>query len=92
VSSRRPTSTTIADLQRLPELLRRRGYDETAVAGVLHGNWLRFFGRRGTGCNALASVEASARRVSPQNTSGGRLDAGLILLGPLKHLSLAATA
>ena len=34
---------TIADLQRLPDLLRRRGYDETAVAGVLHGNWLRFF-------------------------------------------------
>jgi len=34
---------TIADLQRLPDLLRRRGYDEAAVAGVLHGNWLRFF-------------------------------------------------
>ncbi len=34
---------TIADLQKLPELLRRRGYDEAAVAGILHGNWLRFF-------------------------------------------------
>jgi membrane dipeptidase len=34
---------TIADLQRLPDLLRRRGYDEDAVAGVTHGNWLRFF-------------------------------------------------
>ena len=34
---------TIADLQRLPDLLRRRGYDEAAVAGILHGNWLRFF-------------------------------------------------
>src|SRR5215472_15711918 len=34
---------TIADLQRLPELLRRRGYDEEAVTGILHGNWVRFF-------------------------------------------------
>ncbi len=34
---------TIADLQRLPELLRRRGYDQAAVEGILHGNWLRFF-------------------------------------------------
>jgi membrane dipeptidase len=34
---------TIADLQRLPELLRRRGYDDEAIAGILHGNWLRFF-------------------------------------------------
>ena len=36
---------TIADLQRLPDLLRRRGYDEEAIAGILHGNWLRFFRR-----------------------------------------------
>ncbi len=34
---------TIADLRRLPELLRRRGYDDDAIAGILHGNWLRFF-------------------------------------------------
>jgi membrane dipeptidase len=34
---------TIADLQRLPDLLRQRGYDEGAVTGILHGNWLRFF-------------------------------------------------
>jgi membrane dipeptidase len=34
---------TIADLQKLPELLRGRGYSETDVAGVLHGNWVRFF-------------------------------------------------
>ncbi len=33
----------IADLQKLPELLQRRGYDATAVAGILHSNWLRFF-------------------------------------------------
>jgi membrane dipeptidase len=34
---------TIADLQRLPGLFRRRGYNDEAVAGILHGNWLRFF-------------------------------------------------
>jgi membrane dipeptidase len=34
---------SIADLQRLPDLLRRRGYDDEAVAGILHGNWVRFF-------------------------------------------------
>jgi membrane dipeptidase len=34
---------TIADLQRLPEMLRRRGYPRAAVEGILYGNWLRFF-------------------------------------------------
>jgi membrane dipeptidase len=34
---------TIADLQRLPEMLRNRGYDEEAVEGIMHGNWVRFF-------------------------------------------------
>jgi membrane dipeptidase len=34
---------TIADLQKLPYLLRRCGYGDEAVADVLHGNWLRFF-------------------------------------------------
>jgi membrane dipeptidase len=34
---------TIADLWRLPDLLRRRGYGEPAVADILHGNWVRFF-------------------------------------------------
>jgi membrane dipeptidase len=34
---------TIADLQRVPEMLRRRGYKDGAVEGVMHGNWLRFF-------------------------------------------------
>jgi membrane dipeptidase len=36
---------TIADLRRLPELFRRRGYEDEAIAGILHGNWLRFFRR-----------------------------------------------
>jgi membrane dipeptidase len=34
---------TIADLQRLPEILRQRGYDAAAVEGILYGNWVRFF-------------------------------------------------
>jgi membrane dipeptidase len=34
---------TIADLQRLPELLRQRSYGNDAVAKIMHGNWVRFF-------------------------------------------------
>ncbi len=34
---------TIADLQRLPELLRQRGYDAAAIEGIAYGNWVRFF-------------------------------------------------
>jgi len=34
---------TIADLQRLPELLRKRGYKSDAIRGIMHGNWVRFF-------------------------------------------------
>jgi membrane dipeptidase len=35
--------STIADLQMLPNLLRKRGYQETDIEGIMHGNWLRFF-------------------------------------------------
>jgi membrane dipeptidase len=34
---------TIADLQRLPDLLRQRGYNEEDINGILHANWVRFF-------------------------------------------------
>jgi membrane dipeptidase len=34
---------TIADLQRLPAMLRGRGYAETDIEAIFHGNWLRFF-------------------------------------------------
>ena len=34
---------TIADLQKLPGILRKRGYSEGDVEGIMHGNWLRFF-------------------------------------------------
>lgn len=33
---------TIADLQKLPEMLLRRGYTQEDVTNVMHGNWLRF--------------------------------------------------
>ena len=33
---------TIADLQQLPALLDQRGYSAADVAGIMHGNWLRF--------------------------------------------------
>jgi membrane dipeptidase len=32
---------SIADLQRLPALLSSRGYSETNIAGIMHGNWIR---------------------------------------------------
>lgn len=34
---------TIADLQRLPDLLRKRGYKDKDIEGILHANWVRFF-------------------------------------------------
>jgi len=34
---------TIADLQKLPNILRRRGYSEEDIGSVMHGNWLRLF-------------------------------------------------
>lgn len=33
---------TIADLQRIPEMLAQRGYKKEDIAMVMHGNWLRF--------------------------------------------------
>jgi membrane dipeptidase len=33
---------SIADLQKIPSLLKKRGYSESDVANVMHGNWLRF--------------------------------------------------
>jgi membrane dipeptidase len=34
---------TIADLQRLPELLANRSYSIDAIEGILYKNWVRFF-------------------------------------------------
>jgi membrane dipeptidase len=33
---------TIADLQKIPALLLRRGYTTTDIENIMHGNWLRF--------------------------------------------------
>ena len=33
---------TIADLQRLPGMLRERGYSQADIEGIMHGNWIRF--------------------------------------------------
>lgn len=33
---------TIADLQRLPDLLAGRGYSQTDIAAIMHGNWVSF--------------------------------------------------
>ena len=34
---------TIADLQRLPDLLKKRGYKPEDIEGIMYGNWIRFF-------------------------------------------------
>ncbi len=36
---------TIADLQRIPALLKKRGYSDVDIDNVMHGNWLRFLRR-----------------------------------------------
>lgn len=36
---------TIADLQKLPDLLQSRGYDAEDIAAIMHGNWLRLLRR-----------------------------------------------
>ena len=36
---------TIADVQKVPDLLRNRGYGEADIAAVMHGNWLRVLER-----------------------------------------------
>jgi len=33
---------TIADLQKIPLLLKQRGYSAEDIANIMHGNWLRF--------------------------------------------------
>jgi membrane dipeptidase len=33
---------TIADLQKVPALLQKRGYNDTDIENMMHGNWLRF--------------------------------------------------
>lgn len=52
---------TIADLQTVPELLRRRGYDADAIEGILYRNWVRFFEQTWKGTSkAAATAQKSA--------------------------------
>ena len=50
---------TIADLQKIPDLLRKRGYKEPDIEGIMHGNWLRFFQK------ALTKTQAAAPAAPP---------------------------
>ena len=34
---------TIRDLQKIPLLLKEKGYSQDDISGIMHGNWLRFF-------------------------------------------------
>ncbi len=34
---------TIADLQKIPDILHRRGYSEKDIAGIFYANWMRLF-------------------------------------------------
>ena len=45
---------TIYDVQRIADLLRKRGYKEADIENIMHDNWLRFFGK------ALAKTQAVA--------------------------------
>ena len=45
---------TIADLQTIPDKLRKRGYKEADVENIMHGNWLQFFQK------ALPKTQAAA--------------------------------
>lgn len=44
---------TIADLQKLPAILRKRGYTEKDIEGIMGGNWIRFLRKTWQGGAAL---------------------------------------
>jgi membrane dipeptidase len=39
---------SIADLQKIPEILTNRGYNQEDIQKVMHGNWLSFLKRAWT--------------------------------------------
>jgi membrane dipeptidase len=47
---------TIADLQRIPDLLRVRGYADEAIRGIMYKNWVRFFRRAWTPRSAVKAT------------------------------------
>jgi len=36
---------TIADMQKVAELLAKRNYKQADIEAIMHGNWIRFFFR-----------------------------------------------
>jgi membrane dipeptidase len=55
---------TIADLQKLPAILERRGYSAADVRGIMHGNWLDLMRRAWTGDSAAAHLHSPGRHPS----------------------------
>jgi membrane dipeptidase len=53
---------TIADLQKLPAILERRGYSSADVRGILHGNWLDLMRRAWNGRTRKNTEEGRADR------------------------------
>ncbi len=58
---------TIADLQKIGSILASRGYDETDIQSVLHGNWLRFFSHHLPGGDPPRPLEPLSRRIHRQD-------------------------
>jgi membrane dipeptidase len=50
---------TIFDLQRIPDMLRKRGYKDADVENIMHQNWLNFFQK------ALPKTHAAAQTMAP---------------------------
>jgi membrane dipeptidase len=57
---------TILDLQKIPDMLRKRGYKEADVENIMHDNWLSFFRK------ALTKTQA-ARPAAPPGTPQTRV-------------------
>jgi membrane dipeptidase len=51
---------TITDLQKIPNLLRKRGYTEKDIESIMHGNWLRFFENAWAGRSTQQSGPSAA--------------------------------
>jgi membrane dipeptidase len=53
---------TISDLQRIPAMLAERGYSESDIVAIMHGNWLRLFNaawtQRQAATNSKSTVNA----------------------------------
>lgn len=57
---------TIVDLRRLEPLLSRRGYSDSDIRAIFHGNWIRFFSR------VLGPTSSTARAID------GKVDLSIV--------------